>query len=369
MTTSKNILIFSTSSGFCHKTTINAIGYILADIDATIDVIEFYNLFGNIKIPLSPKGLSVPEIYNRYIQQKGNTGIIWLVSCLIFLVIVKFRGKRLNKEIDNLLVKSKPDMVISVIPLVNKILCKRIEAHSKDLKLHTIVVDFCQPFPNVWIQSKKQVIYGWNEKLIRQATNFGISPSNIVNLGGQLISPELKEVKECKKYKEFIVFVIWGGNGSKRIINYAHHLEETDSKIEINYIIGNNENLYNSLKKVIRKENSKIHRFILDVKEIYSKSKLIIGKPGPAIISESIFTNTPLLLEFNRKTLFQERYNAKWASLAEVALLFKTGKELKTKLHKLAFEPYYYEHLKLNTYNIPNSSFENFRNSVIKTLF
>ena len=369
MTTSKNILIFSTASGFCHKSTIISIRKILADIDANIDVIEFYDIFGSIRIPFSSKRLSIPDIYNRYIQQRGNTGILWFVACLIFQVIIKLRGGRINKKIDNLLIKSNPDMVFSIIPLVNNILSKRLEVYSKDLKLHTIVVDFCQPFPNVWLQSKNQVIYGWNEKLIRQATNFGISSSNIVNLGGQLITPELKEVNECKNGITFIVFVIWGGNGCKRIINYAQHLEATDSKIEINYVIGENENLYNSLKNGIRKKNSKIHRFISDIKEIYSKSDLIIGKPGPAVIAESIFTKTPLLLELNRKTLIQERYNAKWASLNEVALLFKTGRELKIKLQKLAFGTQLYEHLKLNTYKIPNSSFEIFKNSVTKNLF
>lgn len=364
----KRILIFSTASGFCHRATSNAIELILKDISVNINIVEFYDYFGNLKFPFTSKLYSVPAIYNKYIQQKGNTGFIWIISFLIFLIILKKRGKKINSQIDKLLLETKPDMVISTIPLVNKLLCERISIYSEGLKLHTIVVDFCQPFPRIWLQSKKQVIYGWDRRLMKQAKDFGISQSNIVNLGGQLISPKLKEVKRNERNNAFIVFVIWGGNGSKRVLKYAQQLEKTDNKIEINYIVGHNENLYNNLYKILRKNNSKIYKFFSDVTNIYSKSNLIIGKPGPGLISESIFTNVPLLLELNRKTLIQERYNAKWAKAVGVALLFKSSYELKIKLEQLAFEPHYYEQLKINTYKLPNTSFEIFKKSIIETL-
>lgn len=368
MTQSKKILIFSTASGFCHNSTSDAIRKILDDVDITIDVVEFYDLFGNLKIPFYSKQYSIPELYNKYVQQKGNTGLFWIFSCIIFAVVLKLRSKSLNYNIDKLLTKTKPDMVISIIPFVNKILCKRLDAYSKDLSLHTIVVDFCEPFPQIWLQSKRQVIYGWNEKLISQANRFGIASSNIINLGGQLISPELKKITTQKKFDIFKVLVVFGGNGSKRILKYAKELEKTDDRIQISYIIGNSIYLNSSLREIVQKDNSTIYSFISDIKEIYSNTNLIIGKPGPSIISESIYSKTPLLLELNRKTLIQERYNAKWAKASGVALLFKTTKDLKSKLLKIAFEPLFYEQLKLNTYSINNNSFDIFKKSVIKAL-
>ena len=342
---------------------------ILSTENINVVGVEFYELFGKIKIPFVLRPYSVPEIYNRFIQQNGNTGITWLISCLIFLVIAKFRKKRLSRSIDNLLAEQKPDLVFSIIPLANGILSKRLEKYSKELRLHTIVVDFCQPFPYVWIQSKRQIIYGWHKKLFSQGLKFGIPSSQIVDLKGQIISLDLSNNVKNKSVKTFVVYVVWGGNGSKRIAEYAHFLEQTDEKIEIHYVVGKNNQLKQQLLKQLKKQNSKVYSFITNIDKIYNRSDLIIGKPGPSVISESIYTNTPLLLEYNKKTLVQERYNAKWAVSVGVALKFKNGLELKEKLIKLASDYVYYQSIKKHTYSFSNNSSSMLKKSILTQLF
>jgi 1,2-diacylglycerol 3-beta-galactosyltransferase len=43
-------------------------------------------------------------------------------------------------------------------------------------------------------------------------------------------------------------------------------------------------------------------------------SDFFIGKPGPGSISEALQMHLPVIIECNRKTLPQERYNAEWVA-------------------------------------------------------
>jgi 1,2-diacylglycerol 3-beta-galactosyltransferase len=53
-----------------------------------------------------------------------------------------------------------------------------------------------------------------------------------------------------------------------------------------------------------------------------------IGKPGPGSISEALQMGLPAIIECNRKTMPQERYNATWLEEHELGLVLRDFKEI-----------------------------------------
>ena len=53
-----------------------------------------------------------------------------------------------------------------------------------------------------------------------------------------------------------------------------------------------------------------------------------VGKPGPGSISEALQSGLPVIVERNKRTLPQERYNTRWVEKREVGIVIKSFKRV-----------------------------------------
>jgi 1,2-diacylglycerol 3-beta-galactosyltransferase len=86
-----------------------------------------------------------------------------------------------------------------------------------------------------------------------------------------------------------------------------------------------------------------------------------IGKPGPGCISEALHSGLPVIVERNKHTLPQERYNTKWVEQHEVGIVVKsfnqTAKAVRLLLQGDSLEQFWQNAQRLNNravYQIPD---------------
>lgn len=342
-----------------HQNTSKAIiAHFIDDINIQFRIQEYYELnpIGDFLKVLHLKPLW--EQYNS-LQKKGYTGIIYIILSTFLKVAILFTRRAAVKRLTRFLVSSKPDIVISVIPLVNDIIWS--STSKLNIKFFTLMIDFSEVFKNIWFQNKDQKVVVCNSRAYEQALKFGIKKEAVFEMSGALIHPKYRTLKKNSNYstdlKKKNILLVWGGRGCSRALKYIELLENSEFLGDLVYCMGDDLKLVAKAKGLIKKESSKVISYVENIEDFYLKSSVIIGKPGPGVISEAVFLNKFLLLELNAKTLIQERYNAKWVLQKGYGEVFSSKKELILFLRQF-----------LDAKRVPEWSCENNSNSVLSNL-
>ena len=117
--------------------------------------------------------------------------------------------------------------------------------------------------------------------------------------------------------------VLFGGYGSKVMLEIAERIEQSRVDLQLIYICGKNEKIASAL----RAQKSRLPRFIegftTRVNEYMQLADFFIGKPGPGSVSEALAMKLPVIVECNAWTLPQERYNADWIVEKQVGIVLR----------------------------------------------
>ena len=105
---------------------------------------------------------------------------------------------------------------------------------------------------------------------------------------------------------------MFGGHGSRAMLEITDRLEEMASQVQVILICGHNDKLVENLRSQPGRLRKHIVGFTTDVPYYMSLCDFFIGKPGPGSISEALAMHLPVIVERNASTLPQERYNTRW---------------------------------------------------------
>jgi UDP-N-acetylglucosamine:LPS N-acetylglucosamine transferase len=123
--------------------------------------------------------------------------------------------------------------------------------------------------------------------------------------------------------------VLFGGYGSKAMLDIAAALDQSDLELQLIFICGRNE----ELAAALRAQKSRLPRFVegftANVNRYMHLADFFIGKPGPGSISEAIQMRLPVIVECNAWTLPQERYNPRWVLEKEVGIVLPNFRGIK----------------------------------------
>ena len=187
----KKICIISTNAGQGHRATERAIRAALGhQREYQFHSVEVYeDLMAPFDLGAKTIGITAPEIYNRFVLQKGKSGLLWILLCVIAKTWVEINKTRMIRHLQKFWNKTQPDIVVSVVPLFNDILLESLSSYRSDIPYLTVISDFCEMTRGVWIQHPKQIIAAGTAKAVHQAREFGLSEEQIVQLPGMVISP------------------------------------------------------------------------------------------------------------------------------------------------------------------------------------
>jgi 1,2-diacylglycerol 3-beta-galactosyltransferase len=106
--------------------------------------------------------------------------------------------------------------------------------------------------------------------------------------------------------------VLFGGQGSRVMIDIARRLDRSGLNLQLILICGRNDRLRGALAQYESSMPMFVEGFTTEVPYYMHLSDFFIGKPGPGSISEALAMNLPVIVERNARTLPQERFNADW---------------------------------------------------------
>lgn len=358
----RSICVFQTEAGEGHRNAERVIRKAMGD-SAAIDSFETYrDVLAGYDVAAKYLGISSPELYNKLVLQKGRTGVTWTVLAGLNLAYLKIMKGRLARRVAEFVSHRHCDMAVTLVPLLGSVLTEGVKRANKNIPVITVATDFTEPVKGVWFQDERQIVIVCTPEAEQQALGAGIPRDQVHLLSGapidtEALDPATADAAEIKKHLSGVkpvVLLLFGGHAGQVVESYMEAMEASSVDADVVCVCGRNESLRERLA-ARGFGKLKLATGFVDIAPYYAAADLVVGKPGPGVIAEAAHMNAPLLLEFNRATMAQERFNAGWAKRRGIAETFSSTGELIERL-QLMLEPGRLAAYQARTREIQNNS-------------
>lgn len=284
-------------------------------------------------------GLRLEDIYNTLLAKGWTLGSELMLPAM-HRIIRLYHGAQVRLLTEHWK-KTKPDMVVSVVPNFNRSMWESLKAASPATPYVTILTDMADYPPHFWMEKQEQYFICGTDRAEKQALGLGHSRDRVFRASGMILRPkfyeaaEIDRAAECRKIgldpTKPIGLVLFGGQGSKVMLELARTLTSR----QLILICGKNDELAGKLRALKRDAPAHVVGFTGEVPYYMRLADYFIGKPGPGSISEAIRMKLPVIVERNAWTLPQERYNAEWIEERQVGLVLRHFRGIGDAVHRL----------------------------------
>ncbi|MBG1258289.1 glycosyltransferase [Nostoc commune] len=305
-------------------TNVDALAQHLGEQKKTLDIFRLFGTSG--------------DQFINHMMKKGWTWVLRLIMPLVKLMI-KLNYEAAISTLEGCWREQQPDMVVSVTPFFNKIVWDSLQRVKPSTPLVTVLIDFADLPPAYWIEPEtgSYVVCG-TERAVEQARSLGVEEDLIVKTSGMVINPRFYEPIVSDRAQErqrlgldpncLTGLVLFGGNGSKVMLEIAKRLERFQQKLQLIFICGHNEELALALHQSQGLQKRFVTTFTKDIPYYMHLCDFLIGKPGPGTISEALVMNLPVIVERSAATMLQERYNTDWIQQQKVGLVIRSFRDI-----------------------------------------
>ena len=269
-------------------------------------------------------GVRVEELYNRILRNGWTLGSTQMLKLLHGAI--RMAHGRLVSELARVWHERKPDLVLSLIPNLNRALGDSLHQARPGTPYVTLLTDLADFPPHFWIEPPRQgetdyVICG-TERAETQALALGHDRSRIFRTSGMLLHPRFCQPLQLDRGEARrqlglnpalpTGLVLFGGMGSPDMLDLAAHLERSPLRLQLILVCGKNRQLAEALRAYPSRTPMHVEEFTTEIPKLMYLSDFVIGKPGPGSLSEAVAMQRPVIVKRNSWTLPQERYNADW---------------------------------------------------------
>jgi len=217
-------------------------------------------------------------------------------------ILEKIASPFILNNISKMIDEKKPDILVSVHPLVNHISIKAAKRIGHHIPFVTVGMDPVDLHKS-WISPDTDVMTVATEEARQICLREGL-PDNKIKVLGIPIDPRFSEVHEKQEAKQrlglkkdlFTVLVMGGGEGAGNIFEIASELNKSALNMQLIVICGRNEALKSKLESMELRFPSKIFGFTNEVPAIMDASDIIITKGGPGAIFEALAKDLPMII-------------------------------------------------------------------------
>ncbi len=317
----KKIIIFSSRGGGGHISVTNAL-YEYLELDFCVGhTFIFANILGIVDPAqrLFNNKFSGEDWYNFLLKHKWHklTNLIYSFGARYYT----FRKKRVLELIENYLIKHSPDLIISVIPLINHLILK--VAQKLDIPFLLIPTDLDATIAIHGIQkpnySKFYIALAYqNEKILNTIKKADIAPHNVSYAGFPVKKAFFEPHNQRAIKKEFnipddkpIILLLMGAQGSSELIEFSKQLAKLTVPAHIIIVLGQSGHLRQSIRRIRFAKNVShtILGFTDRIPDLMKASDLLITKSGSVSVNEAIYAQLPTLLDGTSTILHWEQFN------------------------------------------------------------
>jgi UDP-N-acetylglucosamine:LPS N-acetylglucosamine transferase len=285
-------------------------------------------------------GMKPEQYYNARLARGWTLGLAQELKVL--QALIRLSHKSLTAQLQRHWHKTKPDMVVSLVPNFNRAMYQALTAARPHAPYVTILTDLADSPPHFWIEPHQaQHLICGTAKAVAQARAAGYGDANIHATSGMIIRPDFYQDLHIDRRIEMrklqldpdrpTGIVMFGGHGSKVMRGIAKRLDDT----QLILICGHNSVLADELRAMRARAPRVVVGFSAQIRYFMQLSDFFIGKPGPGSISEAIQQRLPVIVVRNAWTMPQERYNADWVEENGVGLVLDSFKGVRVAVSAL----------------------------------
>lgn len=264
------------------------------------------------------------DFYNRWILKRKWAKLINdPISVPIFKARIKLMHRIWRSQLEAHWQKTQPDMVVSLMPLFNKVLCESVNRALPDTPFVTAVTDFADCPKHFWIEKQDQILICPSSRVKQQAEANGYLKKTLFQTSGVVIHPRYNQPLEVDIIGERrklglhpdlpTGLVCFGSHGSTDMLEIAQRLDESNQALQLIFVCGRNEKLAQALRHLPTRYTKYVEGFTRELPTYMKTADFFIGKPGSVGVSEAIALGLPVITECHPvMTLFQERATADW---------------------------------------------------------
>ncbi len=318
----KKIIFAIYDMGAGHRSTANALKDAIAirNLPWQVEIVEVLKDVCNTTFS--------QDFYNRWIlKQKWAKLINDPISVPVFKARIRLMHRIWRKQLADYWKKQQPDMVVSLMPLLNRVLCESVAQACPNTPFVTSVTDFADCPEHFWIERQSQKLICPSARVRQQAESMGYSSQNLFSTSGVVIHPRYNQpplVDPAAKRQQLGLYpdlptglVCFGSHGSREMLDIAKRLSvftrTQPPAFQLIFVCGRNEKLAMALRKLPTGYPKFIEGFTRELPVYMKAADFFIGKPGSVGVSEAIALGLPVITECNNvTTLLQERATADW---------------------------------------------------------
>ena len=376
----KKIIILTSDGGGGNLSASNALeGYLKDDYNVqSVHVFKDLLLSLDFVYVFSFKRYSGESLYNSFMPKKQFRFIA--VFYYIGILYIQLMSKKIRTILYNYFAQTKPDHILSVIPIINDIVLSIAQELDIPFLLIPTDLDTRMYILNIKNPSYKnfKICLPFHDKDILQPLIQSRISADYISIVGAALKPNFFEPKNNDHLKEEflippnkpIIMVMMGAQGSSELQRYAYHLLTIENPVHLLLCIGKNSNSKAALRNLTIPAHITISiiEYTQRIADLMTISDIILSKSGSISVCEAIYTNTPLLLDATSTILPWEKFNHTFIKTHQLGLSITKHKNISPIVSNLISNAMQLEEYKNNLKKIEKLDIKTHIKNCLKTL-
>lgn len=344
----KKVYFMIYDMGAGHRSTANALKAVIEqqNLPWQVEIVEVLREVLDITFP--------QFFYNHFVlKQKWAKAINDPISVPIFKFKIRLLHRVWLRRLRQFWRDRQPDLVVSLMPLVNRVLCESLRLECPETPFVTSITDFADCPPHFWIEPQEQFLICPSLQAIQQAKALGYRDEMLLQTSGIVIHPRFDQPvvlssgiadEPTRQERQRLGLrpdlptglITFGSHGSREMLKIVERLEQSAVDLQLILICGRNATLAKELQQRSNRFPVFVEGFTPQIPYYMRLADFFIGKPGSVGISEAIAMQLPVITECHPvMTLFQERASADWLAAQECGLVVKHFRDVSSAVVQL----------------------------------
>jgi UDP-N-acetylglucosamine:LPS N-acetylglucosamine transferase len=318
-------------SGGGHRAAATALSEVIRRQQRPWDLrlLNIQDLLNPIDFIRKSTGIQFQEVYNIMLRRSWTLGTAQLIPVMHMLIRLLHRAQ--VRILEQYWKRSRPDMVVSLIPHYNRAFKEALERAWPGTPLVTVLTDIADYPPHFWIERQDQYVICGSNRAADQARALGLPSERILRVSGMILNPKFYAPPNLDRGAARIRLglrpdaptglVLFGGEGSIEMVKIARDLNDARPGVQLILLCGRNKVAAQRLRSLRSRMPMFVGGFTSEIPHYMALSDFFIGKAGPGSISEALAMRLPVIVERNAWTLAHERYNADWIEEQQVGIV------------------------------------------------
>ena len=275
------------------------------------------------------RGMDGDALYN-FFMQRGCYRLAGSMGYIAHVVTRWLRRGALERGFEALWRLVQPDLVVSFVPFVNGAMGVGLSRACPHARIVTVVTDMAQSVRSHWFDPfdptshANHFVVAGSALMQAQARRLGYAPPQLLCTSGLVIHPAYyHDDGASDDHRPLFAVLFFGGFAPMRTLRIAKRLlaDLPDASVRIAVLCGGNASLEARLREELAGARCVVEGKLPPerVRAYLTAAKMLIGKPGPGVVSEASVCGVPVVTE--RNAMPQEQCVLEWLSEHRVGVL------------------------------------------------